>query len=122
MKTLALLLSIFGLFAGIAFAQKTEPRQSPPYVPDTIKKGEPAKSPAKGTAAVQDVKPDEAEELLKHRKEIVVLDVRTPDEFAAGHLKDAKNIDFLEMTLRDVQEVTATDHRSLRIGRTEHKA
>lgn len=96
MKTLTLLLPIFGLLGGLALAQKTEPRQSPPYVPESAKKGEPAKSPAKGAAAVQEVKPDEAEKLLKQRKEIVVLDVRTPDEFAAGHLKGAKNIDFLE--------------------------
>lgn len=96
MKTLILLLPILGQLGGAVFAQEPKLRQSPPYVPESIKKGEPAKPPAKGVAVVQDVKPDEADQLLKQRKEIVVLDVRTPDEFAAGHLKDAKNIDFLE--------------------------
>lgn len=35
----------------------------------------------------------EIKKILKTNKTIVVLDVRTPEEFAAGHLKDAKNID-----------------------------
>ena len=35
----------------------------------------------------------EVKEVLKKNKSIVILDVRTADEFAAGHLKGAKNID-----------------------------
>jgi len=96
MKTFTCLLSIFSLLASVGFAQKTEPRQSPPYVPETIKRGEQAKTPAKAKATVQDVSAAEAEKLLQQKKEIVVLDIRTPDEFAAGHLKGAKNIDFME--------------------------
>jgi rhodanese-related sulfurtransferase len=30
------------------------------------------------------------------KKKVVVLDIRTPDEFKAGHLENAKNIDFFE--------------------------
>ena len=32
--------------------------------------------------------------MLKKNKDIVVLDVRTPEEFKAGHIPGAKNIDF----------------------------
>src|SRR5688500_15325758 len=96
MKTFALLFPILGLSSGLLFAQKSEPRQSPPYVPESIKRGEPAQGPAKGKASVQDVSADDAEKLLKQHNGLVVLDMRTPDEFAAGHLKAAKNIDIME--------------------------
>lgn len=32
--------------------------------------------------------------MLEANKNIVVLDVRTPDEFAAGHIPGAKNVNF----------------------------
>ena len=35
----------------------------------------------------------EIKEVLKRNKAIVILDVRTADEFAASHLKGAQNID-----------------------------
>ncbi len=38
---------------------------------------------------------EDAEKLLKEKKEIVVLDLRTEAEFKAGHIAGAKNIDFL---------------------------
>ena len=42
----------------------------------------------------QNVTPDQAEKLLKEKKDIVVLDVRTPEEFKSGHIAGAKNVDF----------------------------
>jgi rhodanese-related sulfurtransferase len=53
-----------------------------------------AKQPAGATsAAPRDVTPDEAALMLKGRA--LVIDVRTPDEFAEGHIPGAKNVDFL---------------------------
>ncbi len=51
---------------------------------------------ATATATVlKNVSPDEAEKLLKANPKPTVIDVRTPDEFKAGHISGAKNIDFL---------------------------
>lgn len=41
----------------------------------------------------EEVEPRKAAELLAARKELAVLDVRTPKEFAAGHIAGALNID-----------------------------
>lgn len=35
---------------------------------------------------------DELKEALDHKENIVLLDVREPDEYAAGHIESAKNI------------------------------
>lgn len=40
------------------------------------------------------VTPGDAARLMAVRPEIIVLDVRTPAEFKAGHIKGAVNIDF----------------------------
>jgi rhodanese-related sulfurtransferase len=53
-----------------------------------------AVSSAKPAAEAKDVTPAEAEKLLKEKRDIVVLDVRTPEEFAGGHIAGAKNIDY----------------------------
>ena len=40
----------------------------------------------------------QAAKLIQHDKSIIVLDVRTADEFEEGHIANAKNIDFQEET------------------------
>ena len=53
-------------------------------------------APAAANAAVEkNVSPDEAEKLLKENPNIVVLDVRTEDEFKSGHIPGAKNLSIL---------------------------
>lgn len=43
---------------------------------------------------LKDIDAGQAGELLKRQQKIVVLDVRTPEEFAEGHIDGAVNIDF----------------------------
>lgn len=47
------------------------------------------------TATIETISPGEAADLLEEAPAgLVVLDVRTPDEFAGGHLADAVNLDY----------------------------
>ena len=45
--------------------------------------------------APQNVNPDQAAKILAQHTNTIILDVRTPKEFSAGHLVGATNIDFL---------------------------
>lgn len=44
---------------------------------------------------VKNVAVADAAKVISERKDVVVLDLRTDDEFKAGHIAGAKNIDFL---------------------------
>jgi rhodanese-related sulfurtransferase len=57
--------------------------------------------------AVQNVTPDEAAKLIQDKKDLVILDVRTPGEFAAGHIAGAQNLDFKSPDF--AQKVAALD-------------
>ena len=59
---------------------------------------EPVKTgkPAAAATTTKNVSPDEAEALIKNSPKLVILDVRTPEEFVAGHIAGAKNADFLD--------------------------
>jgi rhodanese-related sulfurtransferase len=51
-------------------------------------------TPAAPASAPKSISVEDAEKLLKSDHNIIVLDVRTPDEFKAGHIPGAKNLDF----------------------------
>ena len=55
-----------------------------------------ADPPAKPVVEPKNVTPEEAEKLIKSRKDLVILDVRTAEEFEAGHIKGARNASFLD--------------------------
>lgn len=73
MKSLLIALGFFALAASPLFAEEAKPANT-----------------------VKNVSPDEAEKLLKANPKTLVLDVRTPDEFAQGHIPGAKNVDFFD--------------------------
>lgn len=48
-----------------------------------------------------EVEPVVAAEMLKREKGLVVIDIRTAKEFAAGHIEGARNIDFKREDFRE---------------------
>lgn len=89
MKSPLLLLALATLLTAPAFAEKPEPKKPAAPAPAA-----PTTPPAAGKT--QDVTPEEVEKLLKERKDVIVLDVRTPAEFEMGHIAGAKNVNFLD--------------------------
>ena len=45
---------------------------------------------------VKHVDAKDAEKLLKEKKDVTILDVRTEDEYKDGHIKKAKNINYFD--------------------------
>ncbi|TPE46241.1 rhodanese-like domain-containing protein [Pontibacter mangrovi] len=48
------------------------------------------------TAEVKTINSEEAKTLLEQEKDLVVLDVRTPEEYTAGHLANARLMNFYD--------------------------
>ncbi len=58
-----------------------------------------------GTATIEDITPQEAFTLIQNNQDnpdFVIIDVRTPEEFGAGHIENAVNIDFYSEAFRDM--------------------
>lgn len=68
-----------------------------------------ASAPSAPHAAASKIDPEAARQLIA--QDAVVIDVRTPDEFAAGHLRRATNIpvDQLQARLADVDSLVYGD-------------
>jgi rhodanese-related sulfurtransferase len=65
------------------------------FVAAPLLAADPAPPAAAATvAAPKNISVDDVEKLLKSDSKVVVLDVRTADEFKDGHIPGAKNIDF----------------------------
>jgi len=79
--TLALCLAL----GTTAFAQKPADKKQPA-----------AAKPAETKGKVQDVTVDGAEKLIESRKDLVVLDVRTIEEYDMAHIPGAKNASFID--------------------------
>lgn len=55
-----------------------------------------AKSEATAGSESTEIKADELAEMLQAKPGLLVIDIRTPAEFAEGHIEGAINIDFLD--------------------------
>ena len=64
-----------------------------------VSAAEPAAVEEEGTVVVN-VEAEKVEAVLKADPKIVVIDIRTPEEFAAGHLAKAKNVNFSAETFK----------------------
>ena len=56
------------------------------------------------TRTIEDITPQEASTLIQNNQnnpDFIIIDVRTPEEFAEGHIEDAVNIDFRSETFQD---------------------
>jgi len=59
------------------------------------------------TQIIEDIAPQKAFALIQENRnnpDFIILDVRTPEEFAEGHIEKAINIDFYFETFRDELE------------------
>jgi len=69
--------------ASVALAQQKVPAGPPPIVNEMV---------AKAKAAVKSVPADEVKAAVEKKEKVVLLDVRDPNEFAAGHLPGAVSV------------------------------
>jgi len=63
-----------------------------------------APSQPKPTQIIENITPQEAFTLIQNNQDnpdFVIIDVRTPGEFAEGHIENASNLDFYSETFRD---------------------
>ena len=101
MLVLSVSLVIGVVFAGGCVGKETEAPPQP--TPPPINEIEP---PAQETPTqiIEDITPQEAFNLIQENQDnpdFVIIDVRTPEEFAEEHIEDAINIDYRSETFQD---------------------
>lgn len=89
----ALLLGSILLAATASHGDRPLPRPTEPTSPNLLLIAA-APNPAAATV-IKNVKAKEAAKLLDANTNIIVIDVRTPEEFASGHIAGATNINFV---------------------------
>lgn len=74
------------------------------------------------TEGVKQLTSVEASKMIEKDKKLVVLDVRTPEEFSAGHIKDAINIDIKQPDA--LSKIDTLDHNATYLVhcRTNHRS
>jgi phage shock protein E len=60
----------------------------------------PVSTPASRTAEKRNLNADQAARLMEEKPEIIILDVRTPEEYAVGHIQKALNINYYDQTFQ----------------------
>lgn len=74
------------------------------------------------TSAVKNMDPGEASNLLANNHDIIIIDVRTPAEFNAGHIKGAKNINIADSDFQSQIEKLNRDSTYFVYCRTGHRS
>lgn len=74
------------------------------------------------TSAIKEIHSAEAKSLLDNNGDIIILDVRTPREFEAGHIKGAKNINVADPDFRSQIESLPRDSTYLVYCRTGNRS
>jgi len=67
----------------LTLAQQTQPAGPPPVVKEMV---------AKARAAIKVVSAEDVKAAIENKEKVVILDVRDPSEYAAGHLPGAVNV------------------------------
>jgi rhodanese-related sulfurtransferase len=67
----------------LTLAQQTQPAGPPPVVKEMV---------AKARAAIKVVSAEDVKAAIEKKEKVVILDVRDPSEYAAGHLPGAVNV------------------------------
>ncbi len=96
MKLIRVISCLAGVLSLLLFNLSCAEKSDPTGKPDEKKGFAPVASApaAKAKTTITEVSSAEAKKRLADGSGVVVIDVRTPEEFAVGHIEGAKNINF----------------------------